>query len=90
MLLNLIENQPPNIDKVIYVSKIHSNESINCLLKQEKVGIEHLENPKAFVDYSQMIDDVYENLEDCNPTKKRGVLIVFDDMIADMESNKKY
>ena len=56
---------------------------------REKVGIENLKNPKAFIDYSQTIDDVYENLEDYNPTKKRRVLIVFDDMIADMEYNKK-
>ena len=42
-----------------------------------------------FIDYSQTIDDVNKNLEDCNPTKKRRVLIVFDDMIADVESNKK-
>ena len=54
----------------------------------EKVGAEILKNPKAFPDYSQTIDDVYENLEDYNPTKKRRVLIVFD-MIADIESNKK-
>ena len=47
-----------------------------------------MKNPKAFTDYSQTIDDVSENLEDYNPTKKREVLIVFDDMIADMESNK--
>ena len=47
-----------------------------------------LKNPKAFCDYSQTID-VYENLEDYNPTKKRKVLIVFDDMIADMETYKK-
>ena len=46
-------------------------------------------NPKAFIDYSQTIYGVYENLEDFNPTKKRRVLIVFDDMIADMEYNKK-
>ena len=39
--------------------------------------------------YSQTIDDVYENLDDYNPRKKRRVLIVFDDMIADMESNEK-
>ena len=35
------------------------------------------------------LNDVYENLSDVNPTKKRRVLIVFDDMIADMESNEK-
>ena len=55
----------------------------------EKVGIENLKNPKAFIDYSQTIDDVYENLEDYNPTKKKRVFKVFDDMIADKESNKK-
>ena len=55
---------------------------------REKVGIEISKNPKEFIDY-YTIDDVYENLEDYNPTKKRRVLIVFDDMIADMESNKK-
>ena len=48
-----------------------------------------LKNPKALIDYSQKIDDVYENLEEYNATKKRKVLIVFDDMIANMEVNKK-
>ena len=38
-------------------------------------------NPKAFTDYSQTIDDVYENLKDYNPIKKRKPLIVFDEMI---------
>ena len=46
---------------------------------REKVWIENLKNTEAFVDYSQTIDDVHENLEDYNPTKKRKVLIVFDD-----------
>ena len=36
-----------------------------------------------------MIDDVYENVEDYNPTKEKKVLIVFDNMIADLEPNKK-
>ena len=65
------------------------NQSINCLLTEERVGIKTLKNPKAFIDYSQTIDDVYTNLKDYDPTKKRRVLIVFDDMIADMGSNKK-
>ena len=56
---------------------------------REEVGIENLKNQKAFTDYSQTIDDVYEDLEDYNPTKKRRVLIVFDDIIADLKSNKK-
>ena len=53
------------------------------------MGIKNVKNPKTFFDYSQTIDDVYEHLEDYNPTKKRRVLITFDDMIAAMESNKK-
>ena len=47
-----------------------------------------LKIPKAFINYLQTFDDIYENLEDYNPTKKRIVLVVFDDMKADMESNK--
>ena len=35
------------------------------------------------------MDDIYENMEECNPNKERKILIVFNDMIADMHSNKK-
>ena len=51
---------------------------------REKVGFKKLRNTKAFTDYSQTTDDVYENLEDYNQTKKRKVFIVFDDI------NKKW
>ena len=54
-----------------------------------KIGTKTLKNPKAFIDYSETNDDVYENLEDYNPTKKRKVSIRFDDMIANKEANKK-
>ena len=56
--------------------------------ERENVGTKKLKTPKAFIDYSQTID-VYENLEDYNPTKKRKVLIVFGDMIVDIGANKK-
>ena len=55
----------------------------------EQVGIKKIKSPKAFIDYSQTTEDVYENLEEYNPAKKIKVLIVFDDMIADMECNRK-
>ena len=35
------------------------------------------------------MDDIYKNIEECKPNKKREILIVFDDMIADMHSNRK-
>ena len=57
--------------------------------RRKKVGIKKLKTSTAFIDYSQTIDDVYENLKDYDPLKKRKVLIFFDDMIADVEDNKK-
>ena len=56
---------------------------------REKVGSKKLNNRRALIDYLQKIDDVYNNLEDYYPKKERKVLIVFDDMIADIEANKK-
>ena len=56
---------------------------------REKVEIETLKHSKAFIDYLQTTDDVYENLEVSNLGKKRRVLIMFGDMIADVEFNKK-
>ena len=55
----------------------------------EKVEIRKLKNQKVFIDYSQTIDAVYESLEDYYPTKRRKVFIEFDNIIADMEANKK-
>ena len=79
--------------KFINTLKIYSNKRIKYFLGRESVEIEHLKSPKAFIDYSQAIDDVYENLEDYSQTQKRGVLnmmiLELDDMVADMESNKK-
>ena len=53
------------------------------------VGLDHYDDPKAFMEYSNDMQDVYKNFEDYNPKKNRKVLIVFDDMIADMNNNKK-
>ena len=88
MLLNLIKHQRPDIDKISLYVKDPLESKYQLLINgREKVGIENLKSP--FLDYSRKIDDVYENLEEGNPTKKRRVLTVFDDMITDMESNKK-
>ena len=52
------------------------------------VRIKKSKNPKTFLYYSQAFSNALENLEDYNPKKKRKVLVVFDDMIADMEANQ--
>ena len=52
--------------------------------KCEDAGINNLNDPNAFIEYSNTIDDVYNNIDDYNPKRKRKILIVFDDMIADI------
>ena len=52
------------------------------------MGLKHLNDSKAFIECSNDRDDVYKNIGECNPSKKRKILIAFDDMIADMLSNK--
>ena len=82
-LLNLINNYP-DIDKRYLYTK--DQYLIN---KREKVGLNHFNDPKAFMEYSNDMQDVYKNIEGYNLMKKRKILIVFDDMIADMINNNK-
>ena len=56
--------------------------------KRERTGLKHLNDSKAFTEYSNDMDDIYKNIEQYNPNKKRKILIVFN-MIADMLNNKK-
>ena len=71
------------------MQRIHMKKYQYLINKREKVGLNHVNDPKAFIEYSNDMQDVYKNIEDYNPIKKRKVLIVFDDMIADMISNNK-
>ena len=57
--------------------------------KREGVGIDHFNDPKAFIEYSNDMHDVYKNIDEYNPYKENKILIVFDDTIADMIHNKK-
>ena len=88
-LLNLINNQP-DIDKIYLYAKYPYEKKYQHLInKREKVGLNHFNDPKGFMEYFNDMQDVYKNIEDYNPMKKRKVLIIFDDMIADMINNNK-
>ena len=88
-LLNLINNQP-DIDKIyLYEKDPYETKYQYLIKKREKVGSDHFNDPKVFMEYSNDMQDVYKNIEEYNPIKKRKVLIVFDDMIADMINNNK-
>ena len=88
-LLNLIENQP-DIDKIYLYAKDPYEAKYQYLInKREGVGINHFNDPKAFIEYSNDMHDVYKNIDENNIDKERKILIVFDDMIADMINNKE-
>ena len=89
VLLNLINNQP-DIDKIYLYAKDSYESKYQYLINiREKSGLNHYDDPKAFMDYSYNVQDVFKNIEEYNPRKNRNVLIVFDDMIADMINNEK-
>ena len=89
-LLNLI-NEQRDIDKIYLYAKDLSEPKYEYLIKnRENAGIKHLNDSKAFIECSNTMDDIYENIDDYNPTRKRKILIIFDDMIADIVTNKKF
>ena len=89
-LLNLI-NEQKDIDKIYLYAKDLSEPKYEYLIRnRENVGIKHLNDSKAFIECSNTMNDVYENIDNYNPNRKRKILIVFDDMIADIMTNKKF
>ena len=88
-LLNLIHKQN-DIDKIYLYSKDLSETKYEYLIKKhEDAGIKHVNNPNAF-ECSNAMDGIYENINYYNPIRKRKILIVFDDMIADIMANKEF
>ena len=88
-LFNLINNHP-DIDKTyLYAKDPYETKYQYLINKRQKVGLNHFDDHKVFIEYSNDMQDVYKNIEGYNPEKKRNVLIVFDDMIADMIKNKR-
>ena len=88
-LFNLIIHQS-DIDKIYLYAKDPYEAKYQFLInKRESAGLNHFNDCKALIEYSSEMDDIYKNIEEYNPNKKFKILIVFDDMMADMHSNKK-
>ena len=89
-LLNLTKEQD-DIDKIYLYAKDLSEPKYKLLIKKhEDGGAKHLNDWNAFIEYSNIMDGVYEKIDDYSPKRKRKILIVFNDMIADVMSNKKF
>ena len=88
-LLSLIHNQQ-DIDKIYLYAKDPYEDKYQLLInKGESTGLKHFNDPKAFITYSNDMNDVYKNINNYNPEKEDKILIVFNDMIADMINKKK-
>ena len=91
-LLNLIQKNNNNlIDKIYLYAKDLEEPHYQLLIgKRENAETKNLNDTNTFFKYSNTIDDVYDDINDYNPKRKRKVLIVFGDVIADIMTNKKF
>ena len=89
-MLNLI-NEQKDIDKIYLYAKDLSEPKYEYLIKnRENAGIKHVNDSNAFIEYSNTMDNFYENIDDYNLSRKIKILIVFDGIIADIMTNKKF
>ena len=83
-LIHLI-NEQNDIDKIyLYPRDLNEPKDEYLIKKGEDIGIKHLNNPNAFIECSNTMDDVYENIDDYNSSRRRKIFFVLDDMIADI------
>ena len=72
-MLNLI-NEQRDIDKIyLYTKDLSESKYEHLINNRENTGIKHLNDSKAFIDCSNTLDDVYENIDLYNPNRKREV-----------------
>ena len=89
-LLSLIKEKDSDelVDKTfLYANDLNEPKYQLLIKKREEAGM-HLNYPKVFIEYSQYMGDVYNNIDNYNSNRQRKILIVFDDMIADVMTNK--
>ena len=85
----MIHNQQ-DIDKIyLYAEGPYEDKYQYLINKRESVGLKRFNDPKAFIEYSNDMHDVYKKIDSYNADKENKILIVFVDMIADMFNNKK-
>ena len=89
-LLHLIDKFHP-IDKIYLYAKDTNDKKYQYLInKREQAGIKNLNDHHAFIEYSNNMNDVLENINNYNKNRDKKVLIIFYDMIADIMRSKKF
>ena len=89
-LLHLINNFHP-IDKIYLYAKDTDEKKYQFLInKRDQAGIKNLNDPHAFIEYSNDMNDVLEDINNYNKNRDKKVLIIFDDMIADIMRSEQF
>ena len=89
VLLTLIHEQNNNNPIYLYAKDLNEPKYQFLIENHENAGIKHYNDPSAFIEYSNTMDDVYNNIDDYNTRTKRKILIVLDDC-ADVMTNKEF
>ena len=89
-LLNLINNFHP-IDKIYLYAKDTDEKKYQYLInKREQAGTKNLNDPQTFIEYSNDMSDILEDINNYNKKRGKKVLIIFDNMIADITRSEKF
>ena len=89
-LLNSIQKDTNIIDKIYFYAKDLEEPKYQLLTeKREKAGLKNLKDQNTFIEYFNNMDDIHGDIENYNKKRKRKVLIIFDDMISHVISDKK-
>ena len=89
-MLNLINEQKDIDNTYLYVEDLSEPKYEYLIKNRENAGIKHVNDSNVFIEYSNTMDDVYKNIDYYNPMRKRKILIIFNDTIADIMTNKKF
>ena len=92
-LINLINEQDNHdfIDKIYLYARDLNKPNYQFLIERCKnIGIKYFKDTNAFIECSNTIDDVYKNINDYNSSSRRKNLIIFDDMVADIMTNRRF
>ena len=89
-LLHLINNLHPTDKIYCYAKDVHEPKYEHLINKRKQAGIKNLIDPKAFIEYSDDMGDVLDDINNHNKNRDKKVLVVFDDMIADIEYDKNF
>ena len=79
-----------DIDRICFYAKdLHKAKYHLLMNKRKSTGLKHLNDSKAFIECSSNMDDIHKNIVEHNSNKKSKILLVVDEMVANMFSNKR-